>query len=98
MSVLKESQHHRRRKSDKPELELVLDNLSRQLCSPEELSVHLSRQEMIARKGMNRVKLFPVWRRHRWQAQKIARLQEVFPFLKRLPLKVSVFLSDLVYS
>ena len=56
-------------------------------CDPEDLDEEYVTAE---------VKVFPVWRKYRGRAEKIAQLQFILPFLQKLPVRWSLFLSDLL--
>ncbi len=96
MSSAKPSQPHPISSINPEDWEVTLETLSRQLCSKRELSIHLKRQEMYARNGATRIKMFPIWRRYRRKAERVARIQGTVPFLKNLPLSVSAFISDIL--
>lgn len=84
----------KRRKSDRADWERQVEALAQRLCSREELQAQLQRHEALRQEGrLRQVKLFPIWRRHREQAQRIARLCERLPFLRRLPFRALVALS-----
>ncbi|MBK8190562.1 MAG: hypothetical protein IPK79_08965 [Vampirovibrionales bacterium] len=84
------SRHYRafkKRRADRDAWERQVDSLARQLCAPEELSDYFRRRKALREMGNSRrIRLFPVWRRHRERAQRIARLREKFPILRALPL------------
>ena len=44
------------------------------------------------------VRLFPVWRKYRQQAKRVATLFQTVPILKRLPLSVAGWLGDLLFK
>ncbi len=96
MSLLHPSWNKQAYSLETEDWEATLDKLSRQLCSKKELAHHTRRQEMYVRNGVTRVKLFPIWRRYRRKAERVVRIQSAFPILRRFPLCVSSFISDIL--
>lgn len=83
-----------RRKTDRADWERQVEALAQQLCSPQEWAAYRARHETLrARYGHDRIRLFPVWRRYREQAQRMARLCRALPILKALPCRVLAVLS-----
>ena len=98
MSLLRQTQPQRRRKTDREAMENQLERLSKQLCSRQELKTHWQRQAFLSKGSNTRVALFPVWRRYRWQAQQVVHLQTALPVLKRLPLFITTVLCRCLYQ
>ncbi len=94
MSFLAKSNYPQRRKADKETWDDTVEQLARELCPIEELEAYQYRQQTLARNN-RQVKVFPVWRKYRYQARKIASIQSSIPFLKRFPLQVSWVLGEI---
>lgn len=80
----------------------MVDALAMHLCPTEEWQAYEQKVQYLIwqskqRAGRARVCAFPVWRKYRDRAHKIASLQHVVPILRHLPLPVSSFLGKVFF-
>jgi hypothetical protein len=78
----------------------LVDVLSMHLCPPEEWQAYekkMNEQAKLRASGGATIYIFPVWRKYRQQARKIASLQNFAPVLRHLPLPVSCFLGKVFF-
>lgn len=87
-----------KRKERKSDMADAIDAIALQLCPPEELEAFNNRKHFYGRKCGRGVVMFPVWGRYRKRARRIARLQRMLPFLRRMPLDVSNTLAEILMA
>ena len=84
-----------------------IELLAMQLCPAEEWQTYEKRMQAQARqfntvkgqgKQSTKVRVFPVWRKYRQKAKRVATLYQALPLFKRLPLSVSGFIGDLLFK
>jgi hypothetical protein len=87
--------------------EMRIESLAMQLCPADEWQhyekkMHALLRESqtltLRRKRLAQVSVFPVWRKYRQQAKRVATLQQAFPLFKHLPLKLNGFVGDLLFK
>ena len=81
----------------------TVDALAMHLCPSEEWQEYEKKvQYQVWKANLQqnsaRVKVFPIWRKYRYQAQQIASLQKAVPILRHLPLPVTSFLGRVLFS
>lgn len=82
--------------------ERMVDALAMHLCPIKEWQAYEQKVQYLiwqSKQSQSAAKVcaFPVWRKYRHQAQKIASLQHVVPLLRHLPLPVSSFLGKVFF-
>lgn len=84
-----------------------IELLAMQLCPVEEWQNYEQHMQTLAReasvfpsrlKPQAKVRVFPVWRKYRQQAKRVATLYQALPMFKRLPLPVAGFVGDLLFK
>jgi hypothetical protein len=89
-----------------------IELLAMQLCPAEEWQRYERRMQTVARQQNSqqnrtqatgkeqpsKVRVFPVWRKYRQQAKRVATLHQAFPLFKRLPLTFSGLIGDLLFK
>jgi hypothetical protein len=89
-----------------------IELLAMQLCPAEEWQHYERRMQTVARQQHSqqssalakgkapapKVRVFPVWRKYRQQAKRVATLHQAFPLFKRLPLVLSGLVGDLLFK
>lgn len=84
----------------------LVDVLSMHLCPADEWQAYekkvqyqnwKSKQKKQNGSPKAKVCVFPIWRKYRGQARKIASLHQVIPMLRHLPLPVSSFLGKVFF-
>jgi hypothetical protein len=84
-----------------------IELLAMQLCPVEEWQHYEQHMQTLARearalparlKPQAKVRVFPVWRKYRQQAKRVATLYQAAPVFKRLPLPVAGFVGDLLFK
>jgi hypothetical protein len=84
-----------------------IELLAMQLCPVEEWKSYERRMQTLARqasvlssprKKQAKVRVFPVWRKYRQQAKRVATLYQTMPMFKRLPLSVAGFVGNLLFK
>lgn len=94
----------KRRKTDCPESwEKTIESLAISLCPTEEWQAYEKKVQHLAwqankRQGSARVSVFPIWRKYRQQALRIATLHRTLPMFRHLPLPVASFLGELLFK
>ena len=94
MQFLADTRAPKRRKTDKQVWEQTIDLLAQSLCPEAEWAAYRNRQRTIARMGDPAVKVFPVWKKYRAQAVKVATVQRAVPMLRHLPPRFSWVLGE----
>lgn len=84
-----------------------IELLAMQLCPTEEWQSYEKRMQTLARqatlpasrgKANSSVRVFPVWRKYRQQAKRVATLYQALPMFKKLPLALGGFVGDLLFK
>lgn len=82
-----------------------IELLAMQLCPTEEWQRYERKMQALARqatssapRGKGKVRVFPVWRKYRQQAKRVATLYQAIPVFKRLPLPFCGFVGDLLFK
>lgn len=98
-----------RRKSEQDSWEKAIDALAMHICPVSEWQAYEQQLQQIAwqnstryqsksRKHLPVVRVFPVWRKYRQKALRVATLQQNVPMLRYLPLGLSCFLGDILFK
>jgi hypothetical protein len=92
---------YQRRRSDIDNWENTIDSLAMTLCPVAEWQAYEKQLQFIAWKANRRpqkakVRVFPVWRKYRQKAVRVATLYEAAPILRHFPLGFVGFLGDLL--
>lgn len=94
------------RTEQRPGLEKTVDTLAMHLCPNEEWRAYEQKTRYLVWKAQQKrrissdsakVCVFPIWRKYRHQAQKVANLLQVIPVLRHLPLPVTRFLGAVFF-
>jgi hypothetical protein len=81
----------------------TIDRLAIRLCPPEEWDAYmdqLSRLEWFTQQAPGasaNLRVFPVWKKYRSQAQQLAALYQAIPVLKHLPLRWAILLGKILF-
>jgi len=82
-----------------------IELLAMQLCPAAEWRKYERHLQALARQSntqnhpkQTKVKVFPVWRKYRQQAKRVATLYQALPMFKRLPLGLSGFIGNLLFQ
>jgi len=90
--------------------EMRIESLAMQLCPADEWQHYEKKMHALLRESQtltlrrkrptpgSAVAVFPVWRKYRQQAKRVATLQQAFPLFKHLPLKLNGFVGDLLFK
>jgi len=94
--------HTTRRKTDPEGWEKTIDSLAISLCPTEEWQAYEKQLQAVAwkanrQKNSARVSVFPVWRKYRQKASRVASLYRRAPILRHLPLNVVSFIGDVLF-
>jgi len=99
-----------RQQTTASEWDANIELLAMQLCPTEEWQLYEKRMQTVARKAGStssasqpaaahgKIRIFPVWRKYRQQAKRVATLHQALPMFKRLPLALSGFVGDLLFK
>jgi hypothetical protein len=95
--------HPQRRKADFDTWEKTIDALAMSICPSREWQDYERRLQQLAWRANVRsrrkvVSVFPVWKKYRQKALRVATLHQAVPVLKYLPLRVSCLLGDLLFK
>ena len=71
-----------------------LESISMAICPAREMMAYFAKKDFYQERGLRRMRVFPVWRRYREKAEKIARIQKYIPILKLLPMSFSEWLAN----
>jgi|GEM_PF-3000119 len=99
---------HKRRKTDSPETwekenwEKTIESLAISLCPTQEWQAYEKKLQHLAwqankQQNSARVSVFPIWRKYRQQALRVATLYRTVPVLRHLPLPVANFLGEILF-
>ena len=82
-----------------------IELLAMQLCPAAEWRKYERHMQALTRQSTaqnqhhkSKVKVFPVWRKYRQQAKRVATLYQAIPMFKRLPLAISGFIGNLLFQ
>lgn len=107
MKLHADNKHYKRRKSDVEAWEHTVDALAMSLCPEDEWLAYEKRMQQLAwresksaapRRHTAAVRVFPVWKKYRQKALRVATLHQAVPVLKHLPLRISCFLGDVLFK
>jgi hypothetical protein len=101
-----------RQQASASEWDANIELLAMQLCPADEWQHYEKRMQTLARqqnaqqnstpgrgkRPAPKVRVFPVWRKYRQQAKRVATLHQAFPLFKRLPLALSGLVGDLLFK
>lgn len=95
--------HYTRRKTDPEGWEKTIESLAISLCPTEEWQAYEKQLQYIAWKANKqqnsaKVSVFPVWRKYRQKASRVATLYRTAPILRHLPLNVASFLGEVLFK
>lgn len=104
--MMKARKHRHRPLRRRPDVMIwqqTVDRLAIRLCPPEEWNAYmdqLNRLEWFTQHtpGISaNLRIFPVWKKYRPQAQQVAMLYEAIPILKHFPLRWSILLGKILF-
>jgi hypothetical protein len=108
MNLKPHKPRYSRRKSEQDGWERAIDALAMHICPAEEWQAYERQLQQVAWKNTTRlqgnrmhapvVRVFPVWRKYRQKALRVATLQKTIPLLKYFPLGLSCFLGDVLFK
>jgi hypothetical protein len=103
MNLTAKKSRHMRRKTDIEAWENTIESLAMDLCPPNEWQAYQRQLQTVsiksgARQPASKVKVFPIWKKYRQQALRVATLYQAVPLLRHLPLGVSSFLGDVLFK
>jgi hypothetical protein len=87
--------------------EMRIESLAMQLCPADEWQHYEKKMHALLRESQTLtlrrkrsapISVFPVWRKYRQQAKRVATLQQAFPLFKHLPLKLNGLVGDLLFK
>lgn len=94
-----------RRKSDWATWENTIEALAMDLCPAEEWQLYQNQLRHVTlsspctqARTTATIKVFPIWRKYRSKALKVATLQQTIPLLRHLPLSISRLLGDILFK
>ena len=102
-----------RRKSDVEAWEKTIDALAMSICPAEEWQAYERQIQQVAWKtqakqnglkpgrsnhALASVRVFPVWKKYREKALRVATLHQAVPLFRHLPLSVSCFLGEVLFK
>jgi hypothetical protein len=84
-----------------------IELLAMQLCPTKEWQSYEKRMQALARQAAKpgahaktraKVRVFPVWRKYRQQAKRVATLYQALPVFRRLPLALGGLVGNLLFK
>ncbi len=85
-----------RRSTDSENWEQRVERLARDLCSDDEVKQYKRLRATIQKDTTGRLATFPVWRKYKSKAERIASMHKMIPLLRRLPHNVNDVLGKIL--
>jgi hypothetical protein len=103
MKLKAQKNHTVRRKVDLESWEKTIESLAMDLCPTKEWQAYEKKAHFLAWKNNKqsntaKIRVFPIWRKYRQQALRVATLYRTLPILRYFPLKVTNFLGQILFK
>ncbi len=85
-----------RRSADNDSWERVVERVARDLCSDDEVKQYKRLRATVQKDSSGRLATFPVWRKYKSKAERIASMHKMIPLLRHLPHDVNDVLGKIL--